>query len=365
MISKLNAYLIKNFLYTFLIIFILFTTLIFFSDLIEQFRKSTNKDVPINIILKLTLLNLPSLSFSTLPIVIFFSSLLCYLKLIRNSEYIVMGSSGISSLQLVIAPIVIFFFIGLFFVIIVNPVSAVFQKDFQELDYKYIKRVDRLTSISKNGIWLMQENINGLTNIIYAKNIRDDGSTLIDFMVLEYSSENELKGRIDGKIAKLSKEKWLMQDVLITKKDKEPVFYNNYEYSAYINKEDIKNSLSAPEMMSFLQLGNFIYILEKLGYSANDYKIYYYNILLTPIVIVCFVFLANSLIIGIKQNDKFSKVIITAFLMIFAYYFILNLMNTLGSNSKMPSLISAIITPLLLFIMSIFYKRYKALSRKL
>ena len=113
-----------------------------------------------------------------------------------------MGSSGISSLQLAKAPMAIFFLIGLIFVIVVNPLSAVFQKEFQELDYKYIKRVDRLTSISKNGIWLMQENSNGLTNIIYAKSIEDDGATLIDFMLLEYGADNELKGRIDGKEAR-------------------------------------------------------------------------------------------------------------------------------------------------------------------
>ena len=80
-----------------------------------------------------------------------------------------MGSSGISSLQLTKTPILFFFMIGLVFVLLVNPISAVFQKEFHELDYKYMKRVDRLTSISKNGIWLMQENVNGITNIIYAK----------------------------------------------------------------------------------------------------------------------------------------------------------------------------------------------------
>ena len=96
MFSKLNIYLFKNFVYTFLIVFILFTMLLFFSDLIEQFRKATNKEVPIKIILKLTLLNAPSLSFSTLPIVVFFSTILCYLKLIRSTEYIIMSTSGIS-----------------------------------------------------------------------------------------------------------------------------------------------------------------------------------------------------------------------------------------------------------------------------
>jgi lipopolysaccharide export LptBFGC system permease protein LptF len=275
-----------------------------------------------------------------------------------------MGSSGISSLQLTKAPVVIFFLIGLIFVLLINPISAMFQKEFQELDYKYIKRVDRLTSISKNGIWLMQENIDGITNIIYAKNIRDNGATLIDFMLLEYSANDELMGRIDGKIAKLGEKNWIMSNLLLTKNDNDPIFYESLEYSAYINKEDIKNSLSAPEMMSFLQLGSFIYILEKLGYSANDYKIYFYNILLMPFVIVGFVLLANSIIINVKQNDKFTKVIITSFLLIFVYYFFSNLLNTLGANSKLPPFLSTIITPSLLFSISIAINKYKTLNKE-
>ena len=365
MFSKLNIYLLRNFIYSFLIVFTLFTILVFFSDLIEQFRKSTNKDVPIDIIFRLSFLNTPSLLFSTLPIVIFFSTILGYLKLIRSSEYIIMGSSGISSLQSTKAPISIFFLISLIFVLVINPLSAIFQKEFQELDYTYIKRIDRLTSISKNGIWLMQENLNGITNIIYAKNIKDEGATLIDFMLLEFSKSDELLGRIDGKIARLSDEKWLMNNLLHTKENEDPIFYETFEYNAYINKEDIKNSLSAPEMMSFLQLGSFIYILEKLGYSANDYKIYFYNILLMPFVIIGFVFLASSMVVGIKQNDKFTKVIIISFLMIFIYYFFSNLMNTLGSNSKIPPFLSTVVTPILLFFISIAINRYKILKRKI
>ena len=55
-----------------------------------------------------------------------------------------------------------------------------------------------------------------------------------------------------------------------------------------------------------------------------------------PVVILAFVFLASSIIADIKQNDKFTKVIVTSFLLIFVYYFFTNLMNTLGSNSKLP-----------------------------
>jgi len=364
MFSKLNIYLLKNFIYTFFIIFILIALLVLFSDLIEQFRKATNKNVPIEIIFKLAILNIPSLSFTTLPIVIFFSTIICYLKLIRNSEYIVMGSSGMSSLQLAKAPILIFFLISIFFVLIVNPISAVFQKEFQELDYKHIKRMDRMTSVSKNGIWLMQENQSGITNIIYAKNIKDEGATLINFMLLEYDQDNDFKGRIDGKEAKLANSKWLMYDVLYTKDEDKPKFYSYLEYSASINREDIKNSLSAPEMMSFIQLGSFIYILEKLGYSANDYKVYFYNIVFMPLTIIGLVLLATTIIVDIKQNDKYAKVVIFSFLIIFIYFFTSNLMSALGENSKVNPLISSLITPLMIFIMSFGINKYKKLIRK-
>ena len=156
-----------------------------------------------------------------------------------------------------------------------------------------------------------------------------------------------------------------MEKLLLTKNNEEPKYYDHLEYNAFINKDDIKNSLSAPEMMSFIQLGSFIYILEKLGYSANEYKIYFYNILLMPFVILGFVFLANSIIIDIKQNDKFTKVIVTSFLLVFIYYFFTNLMNTLGSNSKLPPFLSTLITPFVLFALSIAFSRYKALSRKI
>ena len=115
--------------------------------------------------------------------------------------------------------------------------------------------------------------------------------------------------------------------------------------------------------MSFLQLGSFIYILEKLGYSANDYKVYFYNILLMPLIIIGFVLLANSIVIDIKQNDKFARIIVTSFLLIFIYYFISNLMNTLGSNSKFSPFLSSLITPCLLITLSFIVSRYKTLKK--
>jgi lipopolysaccharide export LptBFGC system permease protein LptF len=84
-----------------------------------------------------------------------------------------------------------------------------------------------------------------------------------------------------------------------------------------------------------------------------------------PFVILGFVFLASVIVIDIKQNDKFAKVIITSFLLVFFYYFFSNLMNTLGSNSKLPPFLSTLITPILLFFISMTLNKYKTSNRKI
>ena len=86
MLSKINLYLFRSFFFSFLITFIIFAALIFIGDFIEQFRKSTNKEVPLQIIIQLSSYNFLSLTMFTLPVVSFFSSLFAFLYLIRNSE---------------------------------------------------------------------------------------------------------------------------------------------------------------------------------------------------------------------------------------------------------------------------------------
>ena len=56
MFSKINYYIFKKFLYSFLITFIILAAILFIGDFVEQFRKTAGKNVPLNIILNDTFL---------------------------------------------------------------------------------------------------------------------------------------------------------------------------------------------------------------------------------------------------------------------------------------------------------------------
>jgi lipopolysaccharide export system permease protein len=365
MFNKINYYILKKFLYSFLITFVLFASIIFIGDFVEQFRKTAGKDVPFNIILQLTVFNFPNLITYTLPITSFFSSILALLILIRNSELIVISGMGISNLKTILPALLLHFFIGIAFITLANPLIAIFDDRYSDLKYEYIDRVDKFASITKNGLWLKQDNYEtNLTSVLYAKSTEQEGKVLNSFMLLEYDDKGTFNGRIDGKKAELSEGYWRMFEIQVTPKYGETTYQNYLNYKTNIKPEDISDSLSSPSSISIWRLLTFINFLEELGYSAIDFKMHLYSLISLPFFISTLVLLAFCLVQGIKQNDKFSKIIISSLSIIFFLYFVSNLLDALGSTSQIHPVIANFSMPLITFAMAIFIYQYWELQRK-
>ncbi len=365
MFSKINIYLIKYFVISFVIVFLIFAALLIIGDFVEQFRKSTGKDVPIKIIFQLSIFNFLSLVEFIIPIVAFFAALLTYILLIKNSEYLIINSVGISNIKVLIPAFIIYFIIGIFFVTIINPLSAVFYDRYTELEYKFIAKSDKFASITKNGIWLKQfNNKKNISSVLYAQQISNNGSTLINFMLLEYDEKGAFQGRLDGKKAYLNNGFWAMNDVQISPKYNQASFNDNLKYATNIKPSDITNSLSSPDSISFWEMRKFINFLEDLGYSAQEFKLYYYNLIILPFFLSFLTVLASSLIIDLKQNSKITKTIISAFVLIFIIYFLSNLLDALGSSSQISPLVAKITTPIFVLIFSFVLFNYSYFKRK-
>ncbi len=365
MFNKINYYIFKNFLYSFLITFLILSTILFIGDFVEQFRKSAGKDVPVNIILQLAIFNFPNLINYTIPITSFFGSILALIILIRNSESIALSGMGVSNLKTIFPAIVLYFFIGIIFITLANPLISLFDDKYSELKYEYIDRVDKFASITKNGLWLKQDNYNnGLSSVLYAKETEDQGNTVYNFMLIEYDNKGSFYGRIDGEKAKLNNGYWEMFEVQISPRYGETSFINELKYSTNIKSEDISDSLSSPSSISIWRLMTFISFLEELGYSAVDFKMHLYELISLPFFISSLVFLAFSLVQGLKQNDKISKTIISSLIVIFFLYFISNLLDALGSTEQIHPFIANFSMPIITFLIATTFYQYSELKRK-
>ncbi len=365
MLSKINIYLAKHFFISFVIVFLIFAALIIIGDFVEQFRKSTGKDVPIEIIFQLAIFNFLSLVEFVIPIVTFFSALLTFILLIKNSEFLVISSIGISNFKILMPAIITYFLIGVFFVAIINPLSAVFYDRYTELEYRYIAKLDKFASITKNGIWLKQFNDQkNISSVLYAQQISNNGTSLFNFMLLEYDEKGSFQGRLDGKKAYLDNGLWIMNDVQISPKYTQASFSEKHTYSTNIKPSDITNSLSSPDSISIWKMGKFIKFLEDLGYSAIEFKLFYYNLIILPFLLSFLTILASSLVSGLQHNTKIPKTIITALVLIFVIYFLSNLFDALGSSSQISPFFAKVITPIFVLTVSILFFNYSYFKRK-
>ena len=354
MFNRLNLYILKKFLYYFIITFIVFAVLLFIGDFVEQLRKSAGKSIPLNIVFQLTTLNFLSLIYFTLPLITFVGSIVASLSLIRGSEKIIINSVGFSNIKFAMPAIFLYIFLGIFFITIINPLTALLDERYSELEYKYIDRVDKFASITKNGLWLKQENDEKkLSSVLYAKEIKEQGTYITDFMILEYDQNGLFQGRLDGQSAFLKDGFWKMNNTQVTPKF-EPAFFKDYiNYKTNIKPKDIADSLSSPTNISIWRLVPFINFLEELGYSAIDFKMHLYDLIFLPIFMASLVLLSSSLIRKLKQNDKYTKTIIYSFITIFVIYFLSNLFEALGSSSQLNPLASKGLMPFIVMVISI------------
>ena len=365
MFNKINLYILRKFSYSFLVTLLILSSLLFIGDFVEQFRKTATKDVPFNIILKLTFFNFPNLISYTLPITSFFGAILALLSLIRNSETIAIGGMGISNLKSMLPAIILYFIIGITFIIIANPIISIFDDKYSDLKYEYVDKVDKFASITKNGLWLKQSNNkNDLNSLLYGKRTENQGKILYNFMMMEYENNGAFSGRIDGKKAELRDGYWEMFEIQITPKYGETTYQNSLKYETNIKPGDISDGLSSPSTISIWRLMTFINFLEDLGYSAVDYKMHLYELISLPFFISTLVFLAFSLVKGLKQNDKASKAVISSLVIIFFLYFISNLLNALGSTSQIHPMVANFSMPIITFFIALLISHYSELKRK-
>ncbi len=353
MFSKINLYLYKNYFIGLSIILLVFSIILFTGDLVENFRKSSTKEVPIKIIFQLSLYNFPSLVYEAIPMIIFFSYIFTTIKMVKASEYTILKSSGLKNTSLLISPSVLFFCIIVIFILTINPLIALFHSKYDELNYLYIKQADKFAAISKNGVWLKQtNNERNVSSILNSKNIENEGEILNNFMILEYNQKGSFTGRFNGERAELKDGYWVLFNTNEYPRYAESKFHDQFIYKTSIKYQDISNSLISPESISIYELNEFINLIEKLGYSAIDHKLEFYNLLTLPFLVLSIVFLANSLTLNLNHNDKLFSLFTISIFSIFMYYFIFNLFNALSLSSKLNPLIAKLAMPIILIFIS-------------
>ena len=150
----LSRYFGKQLLVAVLLVLLALVGLVLLTETIELLRRSAKfGDMPFGVMIEMVLLKAPNMAEDLLPYACLLGSMLALAKLTRTNELIVARAAGVSVWQFLSPGLIAAALLGVGFVGIINPISAVMLLKYEQLDAKYFANQPNLMMLSPSGIW--------------------------------------------------------------------------------------------------------------------------------------------------------------------------------------------------------------------
>ena len=167
MLKTYEQYLIKNFLNKFLLISLIFLSLIIILSILEEI--SFFKDINVNFLYPyfLTLLSSPITLFEIFPFIFLLSTQFLFYGLFKNEELNLLKINGLSNLKIIKILFLTAFSIGVITVLIFYNAASKLKFIYTDLKNSFSEDNKYLAVVNDSGLWLKDE-INNTTLIVKA-----------------------------------------------------------------------------------------------------------------------------------------------------------------------------------------------------
>jgi lipopolysaccharide export system permease protein len=337
----LNVYLARHFFNSVMTVFGSLLLLAFSINLVELFNRVSAREVPTGILVSMGLLKLGQIGEKMLPFALLLGAILAFSRLSRNHELVATRASGVSAWGFLVPPLIVAIALGLTAMMAFNPVAAALLTQYERLEAKYIRGQASQLAVFKTGLWLRQGDADH-QSVIHALRVSDQGVNLEDVIIFLYDGKDHFAGRIDAAHAQLKSHRWLLQDAWVSGPQGAPKQYATYELHTELTPAQIQESFGSPDTIPFWQLPRFIANAKNAGFSTLRHQIYWYSLLMLPILFSAMVFMAASFSLRLARLGGLPQLVLAAALSGFAVYFLGDVTQALGESGILPVPLAAI-----------------------
>jgi len=337
----LSAYIGKNFLITILLALLGLIALTTLIDVVELIRRASGKElVTFSIILKLSLLKMPSLGEKLVPYAVLIGSMLTLTKLTRTHELVVARAAGVSVWQFLSPAIAVVLLLGVCVTTLFNPISAILLLRYEQLEGKYFSGRPSLLAISSSGLWLRQIEPEG-EHIIYSMRLNQTDMSFSNLIVFAFDKDKKFVERLDAQRAVLEAGELHLYDVTRSIPGKPPQLITEDLLPTTLTLGHIQDSFASPETMSFWHLPSFINMLENAGFSALRHRLYWQSLLANPFLMAGTVLIAAMFSLRLPRHGKVGLLVVAGVVTGFLMHFFTDIILALGSAGTIPVLLAA------------------------
>jgi len=340
-------YFTKNLVQYFLIALFSLTALIFFIDLIELFRRASNKIGVTHLqqanfydILGMASLKITGNIEKILPFAVLIGSISCFNQWRKNNYYIITRSSGLSLWKIITPSLLCFFILGIFSITVLNPFSTIMNKKYENLETIFFKH-KKLNNFSfdNKGFW-MKQTFNGKTIIINAYKVNSKLQTLNDVNIFILNENADFEKRVSAKTAKFDKNKLSLSNAIITDSQSLINSFSKYNLNLDLTSENINISILEPETIFIINLPNYILNMKKFGLNISKHLIHLFKLVCQPLLLISMILLSASLML--RSSERKVKVGIVSLTLVvgFSLYFVGDFVFALGSSEMLHPIVS-------------------------
>ena len=340
-------YFTKNLVQYFLIALFSLIALIFFIDLIELFRRASNKIGVAHLqqanfydILGMASLKITGNIEKILPFAVLIGSISCFNQWRKNNYYIITRSSGLSLWKIITPSLLCFFILGIFSITVLNPFSTIMNKKYENLETIFFKH-KKLNNFSfdNKGFW-MKQTFNGKTIIINAYKVNSKLQTLNDVNIFILNENGDFEKRVSAKTAKFDKNKLSLSNAIITDSQSLINSFSKYNLNLDLTSENINISILEPETIFIINLPNYILNMKKFGLNISKHLIHLFKLVCQPLLLISMILLSASLML--RSSERKVKVGIVSLTLVvgFSLYFVGDFVFALGSSEMLHPIVS-------------------------
>ena len=336
-------FLINLFNISFFKVFIIFFSIILISNVLEQAEFFKDVDLSFFYLIFLSFLNTPSIIFEILPFIFLLSTQIFFINLIGKNELEIFKYSGLNNFKIIKIISIYTLILGFIFIIVFYNISSSLKNSYLLIKNQYSEDDKYLAVITENGLWIKDE-INSGINIINANKVTDE--FLLNVSITQFNENFEILRIIQSYKVDISKYEWKIYKptILINGEENKEI---ELTLTSNFDLKKINSLFSNLSSLTLIDLFDLRKSYKNLNYSLIDidshlYKVASYPLYLTLITILSAIIMFN---IGYQKNS-FFKITFGILLSVIIYY-VNYFLNVLGTNEKIP-LILSIFMPLII-----------------
>jgi len=350
MVKTLDRYFISLFFKKLLILSVIFFSLSFTLTIFEEITFLSKSTSAFYLPFMLAIFDAPTTLLEIFPFVILIAAQLFFIELIKKKENELIKINNLNNFYLIKLLAICSFLFGIIIITIYYPVSSKLKFIYSDIKNVYSEDGKYLKHLNDNGIWIKDE----IKNEIYIINGAEKKDPFLkDVFISKFDNNFDLIENIFAKNVDISNDKWVIQNPIIFKDNRQTRLEKNIILNTHFNINKINSAFRNLNSFNLFQLIEIKNENKLLGYSSQDIDLHFLKIISLPIYFTILVIISALIMLNIKKNKPYIFHVLLGISLSVIIYYINNIFNVFGLTNKIPIYLSIFFPMIFLGIISI------------